>query len=135
MGIGLILSLQRFVVPEYDYQWDILGRNVLVVGGTVIAAVLVSLSMAMLVKNTRFFSRLALSDTQDATEGFTVQATSVADRYLNREGTAETTFRPSGKIRLEDEVVPAESEGGYIEIGRPVRIVRVDGNRIVVREV
>jgi membrane-bound serine protease (ClpP class) len=135
MGIGLILSLQRFVVPEYDYQWNILGRNVLVVGGTVIAAVLVSLSMAMLVKNTRFFSRLALSDTQDATEGFTVQATSVADRYLNREGTAETTFRPSGKIRLEDEVVPAESEGGYIEIGRPVRIVRVDGNRIVVREV
>ncbi len=134
MGLGLVLSLQRFVVPEYDYQWDILGRNVLVVGGTVVAAVLVALSMAMLVKNTRFFSRLALANTQDATAGYTVQTTSVADRYLNREGTAETTFRPSGKIRLDDEVLPAESEGGYIEIGRPVRVVRVDGNRIVVRE-
>ena len=134
MGLGLVLSLQRFVVPEYDYQWDILGRNVLVVGGTVVAAVLVSLSLAMLVKNTRFFSRLALANTQDATAGYTVQATSVGERYLNREGTAETTFRPSGKIRLDDEVVPAESEGGYIEIGRPVRVVRVDGNRIVVRE-
>ncbi|MFW5695137.1 MAG: NfeD family protein [Alkalispirochaeta sp.] len=135
MGIALVLSLQRFVVPEYEYQWDILGRNVLVVGGTVIAAILTSLSVAMLVKNTRFFSRLALANTQDAGAGYTAQTTSVADRYLNREGTAETTFRPSGKIRLEDEVVPAESEGGYIERGRTVRIVRVDGNRLVVREV
>ncbi|MEX2444044.1 MAG: NfeD family protein [Alkalispirochaeta sp.] len=135
MGIALILSLQRFVIPQYDYQWDILGRNVLVVGGTVVAAVLTTLSVAMLVKNTRFFSRLALANTQDVTEGYTVQTASVADRYLNREGTAETTFRPSGKIRLDEEVLPAESEGGYIEMGRTVRIVRVDGNRVVVREV
>jgi len=135
MGMALILSLQRFVIPEFDYQWDILGRNVVLVGGTVVVAVLTTLSMVMMVKNTRFFSRLTLADTQDASAGFTVQATTAADRYLNREGTAETTFRPSGKIRLEDEVVPAESEGGFIDMGRTVRIIRVDGNRLVVREV
>ena len=134
LAISLILALQRFVVPEFSYQWDILGRNVLIVVGSVVVSILGALLSAMLVKNTRFFSRLALANTQEATAGYTVQESSVAERYLHRAGVAETTLRPAGKVRLDDEVVAAESEGSYIEQGKSVKVIRVDGNRLVVRE-
>ncbi len=101
-----------FVVPEFDYQWDILGRNVLLEAIAVVAAVLSSLTVAMPVKNTRFFSRLTLATTQQSEQGYTVQVSSVAERYLHCEGTTETALRPSGKVHQDDEVIPAESEGG-----------------------
>ncbi len=135
MGIALVLSLQRFIIPESDYQWDILARNILIVGGTVVTAVVASFGLAIAVKNTTLFSRLTLSNTQETTEGFTVQASTMVERYINREGVTETTLRPSGKVRLDNEVLPAESEGGYIAAGTAVRVVRLDGNRMVVREV
>ncbi len=135
LAVSLILSLQRFVIPEFSYQWEILGRNVLLVVGSLLGAVLGALLLAMLVKNTRLFSRLALAESQEASAGYTAQEESVSKRYLNREGAAETTLRPAGKVRLGDEVLPAESEGSFIEKGAPVRVVRVDGNRLVVREV
>ncbi len=135
LALSLILSLQRFVIPEFSYQWEILGQNVMIVLGSLFGAVLGALLLAMLVKNTRFFSRLALAESQDASAGYTAQEESVSDRYLNREGAAETTLRPVGKVRLGNEVLPAESEGSFIEKGTPVRVVRVDGNRLVVREV
>lgn len=135
LAISLVLSLQRFVIPEFSYQWDILGENVLIVVGSVVGAILGALLLAMLVKNTPLFSRLTLTEQQTATAGYTAQENGVGERYLNREGVAETTLRPSGKVRLDDEVLPAESEGSFIEKGTPVRVVRVDGNRLVVREV
>lgn len=135
LALSLILSLQRFVIPEFSYQWEILGQNALVVLGSVIGAILGALLLAMLVKNTRFFSRLALAESQQASEGYTAQEASAVERYLNRDGVAETTLRPAGKVRLGEEVLPAESEGSFIERGTSVRVVRVDGNRLVVREV
>lgn len=135
LALALILALQRFVIPEFSYQWDILGRNVLIVAGSVVLAVLGALLSAMLIKNSRLFGRLTLATTQEATAGYTAQDSTVTERYLDKEGVTETTLRPSGKIRLGGEVLPAESEGGYIEVGRAVRVIRVDGNRLVVREV
>lgn len=134
LAISLILALQRFVIPEFSYQWDLLGENVLIVVGSIVGAVLSALLLAMLVKNTPLFSRLTLTEQQEATAGYTAQESSVGERYLNREGVAETTLRPAGKVRLDDEVLPAESEGSYIDRGTRVRVVRVDGNRLVVRE-
>ena len=54
----------------------------------------------------------------------------VADR-----GVAASTLRPAGKAAFNDHFVDVVSEGAYIEDGTAVEVVRVAGNRVVVRSV
>lgn len=49
-------------------------------------------------------------------------------------GIAATTLRPSGKATLNGERVDVVTRGELIERGRPVRVIRVEGNRVFVAE-
>jgi len=49
-------------------------------------------------------------------------------------GTAHTAVRPSGIAMLGGEKVNAVSDGDFIPAGARVRVERVDGKRVVVRE-
>lgn len=51
------------------------------------------------------------------------------------EGTAQTNLHPSGIALFNGKRTDVVSEAGYLNAGRPVRVVKVEGNRIVVREV
>ncbi|MFV2070336.1 MAG: nodulation protein NfeD [Pirellulales bacterium] len=50
-------------------------------------------------------------------------------------GTAESLLRPAGKVRFEDHYVDVVTDGSFVEPGRPVRIIEISGNRVVVREI
>ena len=50
------------------------------------------------------------------------------------EGEAVTVLRPSGTGRFGPARVSVVTSGEFIESGAPIRIVRVEGNRVVVRE-
>jgi len=54
---------------------------------------------------------------------------------LNGKGTALTQCRPSGVANINGQRVDVVTEGGLIERGAAVRVVAVEGSRIVVREV
>jgi membrane-bound serine protease (ClpP class) len=53
---------------------------------------------------------------------------------LGKGGTAATPLRPAGVAYLDGERVDVVSEGAFIEAGQPIDVIRVDGNRIVVRQ-
>ena len=53
---------------------------------------------------------------------------------IGQDGDAETDLRPAGKARFAGQRVDAVAERGYIEAGKRVQALRVDGNRVVVRE-
>lgn len=50
-------------------------------------------------------------------------------------GTAASTLRPSGKASFGDDFIDVVSDGGYIDHGTQIEVIRVAGNRIVVRPV
>ncbi|TVR70204.1 MAG: nodulation protein NfeD [Spirochaetaceae bacterium] len=134
IATSLILSLQEFVVPEQAWQWELVGRNALVVLGSMALALFALLIMAMIIPRRPFFSRLALVTTQDAAMGYSAQPESVAAELLGKSGTVRGDLRPAGSVILENgEVITVESEGEYVERGARVTVSRVDGNRVVVR--
>ena len=51
------------------------------------------------------------------------------------EGVVETMCRPVGKVRFGEELLDAAAEGEYIDVGQDVRLVHVDGNRLVVERI
>ena len=54
---------------------------------------------------------------------------------LGREGVADTLLRPGGAIRVDGRRVIASAESGVILKGTAVKVVRVEGNNVVVRAI
>ncbi len=53
---------------------------------------------------------------------------------IGDEGVADTPLRPAGRVRFGDEYVDVVADGRFIDRGDTVRIIKIEGNRIVVRE-
>jgi len=132
--LSLILSMQGFVLPRYNWQWVIFRRNILVVVSSAVGAIAAFALLASLLPQVGLFSRLTLQTAQTTDAGYTVQEPEVEGRLLGKRGAAITTLRPSGKAEFEGEVLPVETDGEFLSIGDSVQIIEVSGNRIIVRK-
>ncbi|MEO5802108.1 MAG: NfeD family protein [Verrucomicrobiota bacterium] len=54
---------------------------------------------------------------------------------LNQTGTAFTSLRPSGTALIDDKRVDVVTEGALIEKGTPIKVVAIEGLRVVVRAI
>jgi membrane-bound serine protease (ClpP class) len=54
---------------------------------------------------------------------------------LHQTGQALTTLRPSGTAIIDGKRVDVVSEGAFIESGQPIKVVAIEGLRVVVRAV
>ena len=52
-----------------------------------------------------------------------------------REGIATTPLRPAGKAMFDDELIAVISDGGALAEGERVRVIEVQGNRVVVEPI
>lgn len=57
-----------------------------------------------------------------------------ADELVGATGVAMTDLRPAGAAEVGGRIVDVVTEGEYVEKGRPLRVVRVEGNRVMVQE-
>jgi membrane-bound serine protease (ClpP class) len=152
----LLLALEIFVIPGFGIA-GVLGIAALLGGlglslvgagatwatlGMALGRVAISLGLAVagaaalltLFPRLPYGRRLVLSTELLAGQGFT--SPPEADRaWLGARGTAASPLRPAGIASLEGRRVDVVSEGEYIDPGAPIEVVRVEGNRIVVREV
>ncbi len=147
IGVSLLLSMQNFIIPNYEWEWAILGRNAMVVSVGMILAIAGIAIIALLGPRIRIFDPLTLKTAITGTAGGPDPDTTadtgasyppVEDDMnfaplVGKSGVAETTLRPSGKAAIEGKIYYVESEGEFIDQGEPVTVVRVRGNRIVVR--
>ena len=80
-----------------------------------------------------FGRQLVLDAAMGAAQGYT--SPPVSDRLqLGRAGIAVSPLRPAGVAEIEGSRVDVVSNGGFIEAGTAIEVMRVDGNRVVVRE-
>ena len=134
IALSLLLSMQGFIVPSFEWQKELLRRNLLIVGVSVVCSLTVFGILTYAMPRLKLFSRLTLDESQSAEDGYTVQASEKVARFTGKRGVAITTLRPSGKAELMDEVVDVETEGEFVEAGTAVEVVEVSSNRILVRK-
>lgn len=131
---SLVLSMQGFVLPQFEWQKTMFRKNLLIVSLSTVSAFAVFSILAYSLPQVRLFSRLTLKAAQSAEEGFTVQTKDEEQRFIGKRGIAVTTLRPSGKAEIGDEIVYVETDGEFVEAGQPIEVTLVSGNRIVVRK-
>ena len=127
LGGGLALSLVGVGATGALVLWAV-GRVAL----SLLIAIGVSLVLLRLLPHLPYGRSLVLATGLDARAGY-ASAPETDRKWVGTRGTAATTLRPAGIAWLQGERVDVVSQGEYIEADVPIEVVRVDGNRIVVR--
>jgi membrane-bound serine protease (ClpP class) len=155
ISIGvLLIALEVFVLPGTTLA-GVAGGVALVAGlgmtlvgaGATASAIVIALgrvalslllaiagafALLRLLPRLPFGRRLILATGMEADLGYV--STPDSDRqWLGRTGTALSPMRPAGIAEIDGARVDVVSDGGFIDAGTPVKVTRVDGNRIVIR--
>ncbi|MBB6217928.1 membrane-bound serine protease (ClpP class) [Anaerosolibacter carboniphilus] len=128
-GIGGILCIIISIVLSSDSI--VLGISSLAIAFvmTVIAAILL---LKYAPKN-KYFDKIILGTELRKDMGFSSIITN--NGLLGLEGIVVTSLRPAGTIEVDGERIDVVSEGGFIEKNDRVRIVKIEGRRIVVKKI
>ncbi len=156
VGVGLLL-VEAFVIPGFGVagvlgilcmmaglfmalagSWpfvtsDDIYRSIFTLAGSVALTITGAIVLTKFLPKTKLFSTFVLSEEQKRELGYSSHADH--KELVGKEGIALTTLRPSGTALIDDERVDVVSDGGYIEANKPVRVVRIEGIRIIVREI
>ncbi len=129
MGIlGFLLIVSSTVTgiyryPEY-YMFIVVGEVLGLVAG-------IGLGLFLMTK-TKLQNLLVLGHTLSSEEGYSGPAQS--PDLVGKTGVAHTALRPAGTVMLNDERIDAVSDGTFIDLGTEVRVIQVEGYRVVVEE-
>ncbi|MCU0358178.1 MAG: nodulation protein NfeD [Cyclobacteriaceae bacterium] len=128
LGISLtVMSLILIMINNdvFDFQFvpgnDILYAAAATFGG-MLGGLILLFAGGTRMTQTRFFKRIALTDTQEREQGFIVKPAS--EPMTGKEGIAHTVLRPSGKVMIDGKLFDAYTRGEFIERGD--RIVVLD---------
>ena len=140
--VGVLLMLGSLVWAMTDHwpgtpglpstdelQRPMLNLVIAILGGTVFIAVL-----AKFLPNTSIYRRLVLATASENGPSITVPAVNL-ELHAGDTGVAATTLRPSGKATFRGEHYDVVTGGDFIKNGTSVRVVSVDGMRVVVEAV
>ena len=133
IATGAILALQDFVIPDPSFPWqgELLAKNVLHVLGAFFMAIIVAL----------FVLRYVLPRLSVVVDGpyldanlkdFHADSVEAGGASVGDIGISMTFLRPSGKIKINDNIFDVITEGEFMEKGTPVKISAIKGNRIIV---
>ncbi|HCR53110.1 MAG TPA: serine protease [Cytophagales bacterium] len=139
-GITLTVGSMVLIMVNNDFfNFEMVPLNDIIVASLAIFGGLSGGVLLLFVGGVRFsqsgfFKRIALSDTQAQSEGYTSNFNNEGD-LIGKTGTAYTVLRPSGKIMIDNQIYDAFSRGDYIEKGDSVKVVEIEGSTLKVRKV
>jgi membrane-bound serine protease (ClpP class) len=128
----LIMLNNDFFNFEFVPLGDIMVAAFATIGGLTGGVLLLFFGGARLTK-TKAFQRIALGDTQDVKDGYSVN-TFHAD-LLTKRGTAYTILRPSGKVMIDDQIYDAFTRGDFVEKGDTIEVIGTEGVTLKVKKV
>jgi membrane-bound serine protease (ClpP class) len=132
LGLMALLGGLGLSLIGVGATWEVLvlatGRVVL----SLLLALAASLALLRVLPRLPFGRRLVLETEMTAETGY-ASPPAGDRRWLGQRGTAASPLRPAGLAHLAGERVDVVSDGEFIEAGAPLEVIRVDGNRIVVR--
>lgn len=146
--LGIILVIAEFFVPGGIV--GILGMGCVVaslfMSGQDIGQMSMSIGIAFLISliasvilfrtigmEKGVFRHIILKDKTSTELGYVSTVNRL--ELIGLEGTTLTPLRPSGSARFDDERLDVVSEGRFIQQKHPIKIIKVEGSRIVVREI
>ncbi|MFZ3578649.1 NfeD family protein [Virgibacillus sp. DJP39] len=126
LGIGCVVASLFMSGQDMGHMAMSIGIAFIL---SIIASVILFRSIGM---EKGLFRHIILKDTTSTELGYVSTVNRL--ELIGLEGLSLTALRPSGTARFDEERLDVVSEGRFIQKDKPLKIVRVEGSRIVVRE-
>ena len=147
LGI-VLLAIEIFVIPGFgitgilgilgivagifmSFGINNIAQAVLVVFVSLIADIILIIILARFILKSKGFKNIVALETDTAGYHSSVSY----DNLLGCEGITDTFFRPSGNIIINDKKYDAITEGEFINKGAKIKVILVEGNKIVIKEI
>lgn len=131
-GILGIFGLLAIIGSIFLAGEDVQTTAIAVLIALLVASAGMVITVKFFGKKLSMFKRIILTDATDTEHGY-VSAVNRPE-LIGQIARTTTALRPSGTIRLGDEYIDAVSDGRFIDNHKDVKIIKVEGSRIVVRE-
>jgi membrane-bound serine protease (ClpP class) len=139
--VSAIMAGNDFVIPQSESEFSQLLSTVAVVLVASLSFLIVAGQLTRRLGYLPFFNRLVLTPPSAAE----ITAVDKSDKKaapvphplvsVGDWGIADSLLRPAGRVRFGQRSLDVVSDGNFIEPGRRVRVIQIEGNRIVVEEV
>jgi membrane-bound serine protease (ClpP class) len=137
-GISITIGSMVLIMVNnnaFDFEFvrmnDILIALAATIGGLMGGIILLFVGGARLA-NTKFYKRVALTTTQERTEGYTSNVNK--EVMSGKRGITQTVLRPSGKIIIDGHMYDAFTRGEFIDKGKTVEVISEAGSSLQVKE-
>lgn len=127
---SLFLSLTGGL-PFFDLS--IVGEAVIQLAIALVGAFIFILLSAKFLPKSTLFNRLVLAEEERADKGFVSYPSE--KELVNSEGIALTDLRPAGSAEINSRRYDVVADWQFIEKGKKVKVIRVEGIKVVVTEV
>ena len=127
-GIGVVAILYSLILA--------MGGDINAIYMMAISLIIAIIIFAIILKklpSSRLWKKLILTNTSSTEQGYV--SSMDYSKYLNKEGVVLSELRPSGSVEIDGVPVDVVSEGKFISKGEKVRVVKIEGVRIIVRRV
>lgn len=135
-GMGIVLILVSLFLalikhPFHIPRQELIGAFYIIAYAFVMSLVIGIIGLKWLPRSW-LWRRLVLVHTEEASKGYTQAG---LERFIGKQGRTVTPLRPSGKIEVDAEFLDVVTEGDFLDKGVLVKVVSVEGNRVIVRKV
>lgn len=131
-GVAAFLGLSAMLLSVLLSGSDLKATGIAILIALIVASIGMVIVVKFFGKRLQLFNRIILFDSTDTESGYVSNVN--RNELIGQIASTATELRPSGTIILGDERIDAVSEGRYIGRGKDVKIIKVEGSRIVVRE-
>ncbi len=132
LSLVLIMLNNDFFNFEFVPLGDIIVATFATIGGLTGGVLLLFFGGARLTK-TKAFQRIALNDTQEKSQGYTVNT--LSDTLIGKKGSAYTVLRPGGKVIIDEQIYDAFTRGDYVEKGELIEVIGNEGITLKVKKI
>jgi membrane-bound serine protease (ClpP class) len=138
-GIAVtVISLVLIMINNDAFNFEFVPMNDIIIAftaaaGGLLGGVVVFFIAGARLAETRLYKRIALTDTQDRTEGY--HSSFNPKDMKGKKGVAETILRPSGKVSIEGQLYDAFTRGEYVEKGETVEVLSETGSSLQVKKI
>jgi len=121
----------KLPVPQTELEWGLFRTGLTALGLAFLGAVAAAVILARYLPKMPLAGKLILAPATPPT-GPATESAPIRSIQVGQTGTVHSICRPVGQVRFGDKLVDAVADGSFILAGTKVKVIRNEGNRVVV---
>jgi membrane-bound serine protease (ClpP class) len=134
MVLSFYLMMVDQPLPQVPWEWKVTEQSIQIISLSLFMAFVAGAAAVRILPHTPLWRKIGLVSSLSRDEGC-VAGTEGLSQYLGQSGISASVLRPVGRGRFGSALVDVSTQGEFVEAGRPIKVIDIRGNVLVVEKV